>query len=298
MSSSLDTASLISGQRAMQMGYAVKQQLNADYVICPPWTRSDIGDMRFIRESLDWLMSEIKSGCMLTEDRHGWTIRNVDQLRHSLSLKEQDFLAKAGFDPHQPRHPAGTPVGGRWSGEGGGGASDDAHTGRPSWGQRLGQETFGSKPAAVDSMPASTTRAKISSAVKHLEDAAEAEPKGWCAQYVRRALDKGGIKVAVPTPRSGKAYAEARDYGVPLEKAGFEKVAHSRQPSVYPPKDYVPKKGDVAVIQQTSRNHAGHMAMYSGKEWISDYKQWDFWPGSAYRKEKPDFDIYRMPEIE
>lgn len=38
---------------------------------------------------------------------------------------------------------------------------------------------------------------------------------------------------------------------------------------------------------------AGHIAGYDGKDWISDFVQNGFWPGKAYRTERPDYVIYR-----
>ena len=54
--------------------------------------------------------------------------------------------------------------------------------------------------------------------------------------------------------------------------------------------------GDVVVIQPAMGHLHGHMAMYNGKIWISDFKQQNgLYPGEAYRKEKPVFKIYRYP---
>jgi hypothetical protein len=79
-----------------------------EQVACPPWTRRDIGDMYVLREKLAWLLSEIKSGCSITEERHGWTIRNIIALCKTLDEKESDFQARANFSPTQPRVPRGT----------------------------------------------------------------------------------------------------------------------------------------------------------------------------------------------
>ena len=38
----------------------------------------------------------------------------------------------------------------------------------------------------------------------------------------------------------------------------------------------------------------GHIQMYNGNIWISDFKQLrDFWPGSGYRTYQPPYVIYR-----
>lgn len=131
-----DERSLIAGLNALRMGYAQKDISNPDPIICPPWTRRDVGDMLMIRDGLDWLLAEIKAGFMLTEERHGWTIRNIDAVNAALEKKEGDFLAKAGFNPSQPRVPAGSSDGGQWTDGGGGGSS-----GSPSRENTIGGQT-------------------------------------------------------------------------------------------------------------------------------------------------------------
>ncbi|MBB5427447.1 hypothetical protein HDG40_005626 [Paraburkholderia sp. JPY158] len=38
----------------------------------------------------------------------------------------------------------------------------------------------------------------------------------------------------------------------------------------------------------------GHMAMYDGQYWISDFKQWHgFYPGPDYGSARPDYKVYR-----
>lgn len=38
----------------------------------------------------------------------------------------------------------------------------------------------------------------------------------------------------------------------------------------------------------------GHIQMYNGSIWISDFKQGDFWPGKGYRKHQPHYEIFRL----
>lgn len=115
---------------------------------------------------------------------------------------------------------------------------------------------------------------------------AEHGSKGRCAKYTREALEAGGIKLSRPT--SGLA----KDYGGSLEKAGFQTV---------PPMKYVPKKGDVIIFQPPDKAHkAGHMQMYNGKKWVSDFEQQDpLWPSSSnkstWKVNKPKYEIYRFP---
>ncbi len=118
-------------------------------------------------------------------------------------------------------------------------------------------------------------------ALEHLRKNAQGKSQQDCATYVRRAIEAGGIKVE---PR----VRDAQDYGPSLEHAGFVKITENTEPQA----------GDVAVIQSPSTAHpSGHMAMFDGKKWISDYRQEQgLYPNSTYRANKPKYDIYRRPE--
>ena len=112
-------------------------------------------------------------------------------------------------------------------------------------------------------------------AITHLRSHAESVSHGRCARYVREAIAAGGISVAHT--------ASAHDYGGPLLAAGFYRVAGA-----------YPLKGDVVVIQPIPHHPDGHMAMYDGTIWISDFKQYHgFYPGQSYRQLHPAFQIYR-----
>lgn len=112
-------------------------------------------------------------------------------------------------------------------------------------------------------------------AVSHLRSSAEPVSHGRCARYVREAIAAGGIEL-VHT-------ASAHNYGGPLTAAGFYRVAGVH-----------PAKGDVVVIQPIPHHPDGHMAMYDGNIWISDFKQYHgFYPGQDYRNAQPPYQIYR-----
>ncbi len=58
--------------------------------------------------------------------------------------------------------------------------------------------------------------------------------------------------------------------------------------------DYKPETGDVVIMQPfVGGRPEGHMAMYDGSVWISDFKQRGIWPGTGYRLYKPNYVIYR-----
>jgi len=127
-------------------------------------------------------------------------------------------------------------------------------------------------------------------AIEHLR--ANAVPPygvGKCATYVREAIEAGGLQIS----RTGSG--SAKDYGPRLIEAGF--TALDGDPVPY-------QAGDVAVIAGFTKDAAegikkdhpdGHMAMYDGTQWISDFKQDGLkpYPGSDYVKAAPSYVIYR-----
>lgn len=119
----------------------------------------------------------------------------------------------------------------------------------------------------------------VDKAVEYLNKHALKKSSGRCAQFTRLAIEAGGVRLA--------HHASAKDYGSSLIKAGFRIVEDlSRQF----------QKGDVAVIQPIPHHPHGHMAMFNGKFWVSDFLQLHgMYPGLSYRKLHPSFAIYRHP---
>lgn len=119
----------------------------------------------------------------------------------------------------------------------------------------------------------------IGKAVAHLDASASRASKGKCAAYVRRAMLAGGLAID-PHP------LYAKDYGPYLINAGLKEVAA---------KNYAPAKGDIIVIQSYSaQDPAGHIAMYDGKQWVSDFKQRDIWAGPGFCIHKTAMQVYRQ----
>jgi hypothetical protein len=81
-------------------------------------------------------------------------------------------------------------------------------------------------------------------------------------------------------PRSG----DAGDYGPFLLRHGAQTV---------PQDSYVPQVGDVVVFDKTEQHPYGHIEMYDGHQWVSDFMQHSF---SPYRDaaSTPHFTIYRL----
>ena len=117
---------------------------------------------------------------------------------------------------------------------------------------------------------------------EYLRTNAHKESRSRCATYVRLALEAGGaITKGHPI--------DAKDYEQVLLRNGYHAIANDSAEA-----PYSPLKGDIAVIQPTkSGNRSGHIEGYDGKDWISDFIQTGFWPGSSYRKERPGYVIYR-----
>jgi RHS repeat-associated protein len=127
----------------------------------------------------------------------------------------------------------------------------------------------------------STPNFNIDKAVSTLNKNALSCSAGKCAKYVRWALESGGVDT------SGHPLS-AKDYDDFLKKKGFFEI---------PTKNYTPKMGDVVVMEAfkgARKNHPhGHVQMFNGNKWVSDFKQNGFWPGSDYRGSKPKFSILK-----
>lgn len=115
-----------------------------------------------------------------------------------------------------------------------------------------------------------------SAAVDYLVKHAHAKSRSECAKYTRKAIAAGGINL--------EQTRYAKDYGDSLLKAGFVAL----------PQSSTPQKGDVAIIQPyAGGNGIGHMTMFDGTTWYSDFKQRDMYPGPGYRRLHPPYVIYR-----
>ncbi len=120
----------------------------------------------------------------------------------------------------------------------------------------------------------------IDKAVKELNSNSNSNSLGKCAKFVRFALEAGGINT---NGRPGSA----KDYDSFLENRGFSVINKS---------GYTPKVGDIVVIesfQGKNFHEHGHIQMWNGEKWVSDFRQSGFWPGGDYRNSKPSYKIIR-----
>ena len=103
-----------------------------------------------------------------------------------------------------------------------------------------------------------------------------------CAWFVMRAMQVGGCPIGILP-------AWAYQYALPLY--GFDKVYEDIG------KDCSPKcqirKGDIVVIPKGTYSFWGHVAMYDGNRWVSDFKQNHM---SPYKKQVR-YRIYRRHEV-
>ncbi|MGA2809593.1 MAG: CHAP domain-containing protein [Terracidiphilus sp.] len=100
-----------------------------------------------------------------------------------------------------------------------------------------------------------------------------------CAMYCRMGLEAAGLNTA-DRPQSG----DAGDYGPFLMRHGAQVVS---------PDSYTPQVGDVVVFDKTDQHPYGHIEMYDGSHWVSDFMQHSI---SPYRDAgtTPPFTIYRL----
>jgi hypothetical protein len=100
---------------------------------------------------------------------------------------------------------------------------------------------------------------------------------GKCAPYVRKALEAGGLNT------TGHPIF-AKDWGPTLVRIGFRTVANASQPQT----------GDVIVLQSVKGHPSGHIELYDGENWVSDFIQEDMWPARAYQAQNAKYQIYRF----
>jgi len=107
-------------------------------------------------------------------------------------------------------------------------------------------------------------------------------------------VEAGGVKIKIPPPRIGNS-ASACDYGPSFESVGFKPV-YSYTGSGPTDTAIIPgqQAGDVVVIQPIDGHPHGHIALFNGTNWVSDFIQLrGFYPGQQYRNVKPAYILYR-----
>lgn len=110
-------------------------------------------------------------------------------------------------------------------------------------------------------------------AAQYARNHAQDHSTGLCAHYVSEAIRYGGVNIP-NTPY-------ARDMGNTLLLAGFQSMDENSD------------IGDIAVIQPVQGHPYGHVCIYDGSNWISDFIQQTMYPGQAYRDAQAPYVIFR-----
>lgn len=122
----------------------------------------------------------------------------------------------------------------------------------------------------------------LDAAIARLHSQVLPESDSKCGEFVHKAIDAGGIILNTSYNPNGQS---ASGYGPILRHAGFRTVAPGEKP----------QRGDVVVFQAIKGHKDGHVAMFDGQAWISDFRQHDIYAGSDYRKIRAPYVLYRRP---
>ena len=112
--------------------------------------------------------------------------------------------------------------------------------------------------------------------IAYATENAAPKSQSLCARYVRKAIQAGGVRF-IARPASAYKYADF------LPVLGFEEIEEPYQP------------GDIVVFNQTGGRKHGHIAIYTGKGWVSDFKQRSFYVHSDYISSK-DYKVFRKED--
>ena len=125
----------------------------------------------------------------------------------------------------------------------------------------------------------------IKSACEWLHFNSQGSSTGWCARYVRMAIEKGFHDPNSTAKRPNWAWK----YVYYLPTIGFKHILHHIRNQT----EYIPEPGDIAVYKKgNDETVPGHICMFTGVEWCSDFKQ-----GNMYvYNETTEADIFRFME--
>ena len=112
-------------------------------------------------------------------------------------------------------------------------------------------------------------------AAEYATEKAEKKSDGMCALYVRKAIIAGGIPLYVGS--------DAWSYKYTLPILNFHQVGKKSEREV----------GDIVVFQPIGGRKYGHIAIWNGKQWISDFKQRNIIVHSDYLNDGCEYAIYR-----
>jgi hypothetical protein len=118
--------------------------------------------------------------------------------------------------------------------------------------------------------------AKANKAADLITQNALEKSSGYCAKFVRKGLQEAGYDL--------KTQEFAYQYGNgALVDAGFTNI----DPNA------APQKGDIMVMPAQGKHSAGHIQMYNGEQWVSDFKQKSRNPWGDIADENLQYKLYR-----
>ena len=113
-----------------------------------------------------------------------------------------------------------------------------------------------------------------------------------CARYVKKALIAGGVSAI------NSGIESAKDYGPWLVENNFKVVDDAvtiHTGNIFSISGQ--QTGDVVVIQAAPGHRHGHMAMFNGTKWVSDFVQdKGFYPAQVYRNNNIAYKLYRYSD--
>ena len=114
-------------------------------------------------------------------------------------------------------------------------------------------------------------------AAKYATENAQRKSVGLCAMYIRKAMIAGRIPLH-------HLRGDAWHYKYILPILGFRETGNRETPEI----------GDIVVFQPIENRKYGHIAIWNGNQWVSDFKQKNMIPAKAYHKTK--WQIFRHKE--
>lgn len=96
-----------------------------------------------------------------------------------------------------------------------------------------------------------------------------------CARSIRIALQSAGARIL-------NHPVAAADWGHTLQTIGYKKINPSFDN---------PKEGDIYIIHRTQKHIYGHIAAYTGRQWVSDFRQKSH---AVYKNDQVRYTYYRL----
>lgn len=121
----------------------------------------------------------------------------------------------------------------------------------------------------------STQRIDIDKFTSKLQGISRQTSSKKCAKSIRIALESAGAQF--------KSHpVAASDWGNTLMKIGYRQIN---------PKFDAPKQGDIYIIRRTSKHTYGHIAGFTGTQWVSDFRQKSY---NVYKESGLTYQYYRL----